>query len=228
MRFIATTFVMLLCIGVNTHNYAETVEVKNITFQGLKYVTQREIIQHSVAVSQGRILIDIQKLQQTLRSNIMIHSFSVDIENRVCAITVVEKAIIAVILIDAENGLVTVEIDDNLTILPTYRVYAYDRPIIKISTGDVVDNKLSERIISIVLMLKKMRDENSAIGNRISVINCVHPKKTYIQLHGAQSKYIWDESYSGLILFNSVIGLYDAKSARPDNAIITKKNMVVW
>ncbi len=209
-------------------SYANGTEVLSIRVQGIKYLNKNEILQQGVYVKDGKVFVDVDILHAALQNTIMIESFAITVEKGICTIHVKEKEIIAVVLIDKGNTLLSVEVDSNLRILSTSRVYAYDRPIIKISHAEIIDNKLSPRIIHILMMLKKMMHNNSALVSRISVINCMNPEVSYVQFHGFTSKCIWDETYNGLALLDAVIGLYDSKKAYPDNAVVTQKRMVVW
>lgn len=209
-------------------SYANGTEVSSIRLQGLKYFNKSEILQHGVYVKDGKVFVDVDALHAALQNNAMIESFTINVEKGVCTIVVKEKEIVAVVVIDKGNTILSVEVDSNLRILSTSRVYAYDRPIIKISQAEIIDNKLSPRIIHILMMLKKMMYNNSALVSRISVINCMNPEVSYVQFHGFTSKCIWDETYDGLALLDAVIGLYDSKKAYPDNAVVTQKRMVVW
>ncbi|MCX8123127.1 MAG: hypothetical protein N3F66_03065 [Spirochaetes bacterium] len=211
-----------------SESYAAVVEVSRVTVQGLKYVGKHEIIQHGIYVKDGKIFVDVNSLHGALQNNIMIESYSVSLENNVCTIRIKERDIIAVLLVDKGNSLFVIEVDHNLKILSTGRVYAYDRPIIKINQAEIIDNKLSPRIINILMILKKIINSNSAVASRISVINCMKPEVSYVQFHGFTSKCIWDETYNGLTLLDAVIGLYDSKRAYPENAVVTQKRMVVW
>ncbi|MGB4268973.1 MAG: hypothetical protein WBK20_07305 [Spirochaetota bacterium] len=176
----------------------------------------------------GKIFVDVSALHAGLSKNIMIESYKVTIEKNICTIQVLEKDILAVILFDTGDSLVSVEVDSNLSILSTGRVYAYDRPIIKISQAEVINNKLSPRIIHILMILKNMIQNKRAIVSRISVINCTDPEVAYVQFHGFTSQCIWDETYGGLSLLDAVVGVYDSKKAYPGNAMVTQKRMVVW
>ncbi|MEJ5363005.1 MAG: hypothetical protein WHV26_13175 [Spirochaetota bacterium] len=223
-----TCILILLCGVISTTSYAEVVQVSQVRLEGLKYVAQHEILHHGIFMKEGKIFVDVSALHAGLSKNIMIESFKVNIEKHICTIQVIEKVILAVILFDRGDSLVSVEVDSNLSILSTSRVYAYDRPIIKISQAEVINNKLSPRIIHILIILKNMIQNNSAIVSRISVINCTDPEVSYVQFHGFTSQCIWDETYSGLSLLDAVIGVCDSKKAYPDNAMVTQKRMVVW
>jgi len=218
---------ILFCGVIPTVTYADVVQVTHVRFQGLKYVTQHEILQHGVFMKDGKIFVDVAVLNEELKKNIMIESYNITIEKNICTIQVVEKDILAIILYDKGDSLVSVEVDANLNIIPTSRVYAYDRPIIKINQAEVINNKLSPRIIRILIILKNMI-QNNAIVSRISVINCTDPEVSYVQFHGFTSRCIWDETYNGLSLLDAVVGVYDSKKAYPGNAMVTQKRMVVW
>ena len=218
---------ILFCGVIPTGTYADVVQVTHVRLQGLKYVTRQEILQHGVFMKDGKIFVDVAVLHEGLKKNIMIESYNITIEKNICTIQIVEKDILAVILFDKGDSLVSVEVDSNLTILSTSRVYAYDRPIIKINQAEVINNKLSPRIIRILMILKNMI-QNNAIVSRISVINCTDPEVSYVQFHDFTSQCIWDETYSGLALLDAVVGVYDSKKAYPGNAMVTQKRMVVW
>lgn len=228
MKAFYNTVVLMICIVTSTFSYANVVQVTHVRLQGLKYVAQHEILQHGVFTKDGKIFVDVTALQNGLKNNPMIESFTVSIEKNICTIQVKEKEILAVVLVERGDSLASVQVDSNLTILPTSRVYAYDRPIIKITRAEVIDNKLSPRIINILFILKNMMSDNSAVVSRISVINCTNPEVSYVQFHGFTSKCMWDETYGGLSLLDAVIGLCDSKKAYPDNAVLTQKRMVVW
>lgn len=217
----------MLCGVVSSATYADVVQVTHVRLQGLKYVDQHEILQHGVFMKDGKIFVDVKALYAGLSKNVMIESYNVNIEKNICTIQVVEKDILAVILFDRGDSLVSVAVDSNLSIVPTSRVYAYDRPIIKISQAEVINNKLSPRIIHILIILKNMI-QNNAIVSRISIINCTDPEVSYVQFHGFSSQCIWDETYNGLSLLDAVVGVYDSKKAYPGNAMVTQKRMVVW
>lgn len=226
--FYYTVVLILTCVVAYTSGFADVVRVAHVRVQGLKYMAQHEILHHGVFVKDGNIFVDVNALHDGLQTNAMIESYAVSIEKNICTIQVKEKEILAVVLVDRGDSVVSVEVDSRLTILPTSRVYAYDRPIIKITKAEVIDNKLSPRIINILFILKNMIGNNSGIVSRISVINCTNPELSYVQFHGFSLKCIWDETYGGLSLLDAVIGLYDSKKAYPDNAALTQKRMVVW
>ncbi len=229
MRVAFYTCIMILLYGfISTASFADVVQVTHVRLQGLKYIVRQEILQHGVFMKDGKIFVDVSALHAGLSKNIMIESYKVTIEKNICTIQVVEKDILAVILFDTGDSLVTIEVDSNLSILSTSRVYAYDRPIIKISQEEVIDNKLSPRIIHILMILKNMIQNKRAIISRISVINCTDHEVSYVQFHGFTSQYIWDETYNGLSLLDAVVGVYDSKKAHPGNAIVEQKRMVVW
>ncbi len=228
MKTFYTVMLILLCIVMPALSYADVVQVTQVKLHGLKYITQHEVVQHGVFVEDGKIFVDVTALHKVLQKNAMIQSYTVSLEKNICTIQITEKDILAVVLVDRGNSLVWVEVDSNLTILPTSRVYAYDRPIIKIGQAEVIHNKLSPRILNILITLKKMIHTSSAIVSRISVIDCTNPEVSYVQFHGFTSQCIWDETYSGLSLLDAVVGLYDSKKAYPGNAMATQKRMVVW
>ena len=226
--FYYTAMLILMCVVFSTSGFADVVQVKHVRLQGLKYVAQHEILHHGIYMKDAKIFVDVTALHSGLKTNAMIESYTVSIERNICTIQVKEKEILAVVLIDRGDLLVLVEVDSNLNIVSHSRVYAYDRPIIKITGAEVIDNKLSPRIINILIILKNMIRSNSAIVSRISVINCTNPEVSYVQFHGFKSKCMWDETYAGLSLLDAVVGLCDSKKAYPDNAVLTQKRMVVW
>ena len=220
-------FIIVYGLRIST-GYAQMLEVRTIQFHGLKYVATHEIASNAVFIKDGKMFVNTNALHANLRANNIIKEYSISVKDNICSVQVNEKEIIAILMVAKGEVLIPLEIDVDYTIISTYRVHAYDRPIIKVSQADIVDNRLSPRILNILMILKKSLDMKHAVASRISNINCTYPNTAIVQFHGLQSKYIWDETYNGLELLASVLGLYDKKNAYPNNAVVTQKRMVVW
>jgi len=224
--YTASMIVSLLLFPL--YGYASVEAISTVKLYGLKYVTKYEILNNAVMSKDGRLFVDMKKLNNSLQNNPMIESYTVDINNNILTVKVKEKDILAIVLIEKGNDTIPIEVDSHLKIISTYRVHAYDRPIIKITQDEVYHNKLSPRIIKILMIMNKLKnDQGQAIG-RISIIDCISPFVSYVSIHGLQTRYIWDETYEGISLMYSVPGLLDSKSHCPGNGVVTQKRIVVW
>lgn len=94
--YTASMIVSLLLFPLYGYAAVEAISTVKLLY-GLKYATKYEILNNAVMRKDGRLFVDMKKLNNSLQNNPMIESYTMDTNNNILTVKVKEKDILAIV-----------------------------------------------------------------------------------------------------------------------------------
>ncbi len=203
-------------------------KVRSLEFQGLKYLTRYEIIASVEARAENDgIVIDVDGLRDFLRSSAYVKSFTLKEERDRIVITVIENEPAFVLALKKNGTILTVEMDDNLLLIPSKEMHGFDRPVIIVPQEEMGVGGLSRRIKNMLSLLAEAKKSGLPLYREIDEIDMSNGPMASIRLRGRGTRFTVEMDRDHLYALNSIAGYLDAARRYPDQVVYCGKAAVM-
>lgn len=213
-RIIAITGMYALFFQMLATLWGETIDVRQVEFKGLKYLSAREIMEQvRFANNNGIMRIDVNSLKEVLTKNPMVRDSSIALFGEKLIVTVSEREPAHVCAVVRGSETIPFELDDAYAIVSVRIIHRTDIPLVIFMDEDMPGGRLSGKAMEFLKNLSFLNKIHPEVYREVSVVKLRGDGLFETRLKGRRTKIIMqDFSFTTL---KYIVSMLDEKKYYP-------------